>query len=250
VLRWSSQPVQLTAVSEVAAAPLRRLTGGDRDVLVLPNGIDPGEWRIQPAPRPPNQVTVVSVMRLALRKRPLPLLRMLRQARRQLPAEVDLRAVIVGDGRQRARMERYLGRHGMAGWVELPGRLPRTGIRSVFERADLFLAPATLESFGIAALEARCSGLPVLARAGSGVGEFVVDGQDGLLAGSDGDMVGALVRLAADPPERERIAMHSRRAPVDVGWPAVLRRTDAAYAAADQIARSRTRPSTVLSAAG
>jgi glycosyltransferase involved in cell wall biosynthesis len=138
----------------------------------------------------------------------------------------------------------------MAGWVELPGRLPRTGIRSVFERADLFLAPATLESFGIAALEARCSGLPVLARAGSGVGEFVVDGQDGLLAGSDGDMVGALVRLAADPPERERIAMHSRRAPVDVGWPAVLRRTDAAYAAADQIARSRTRPSTVLSAAG
>ena len=120
----------------------------------------------------------------------------------------------------------------------------------MFERADLFVAPATLESFGIAALEARCSGLPVLARAGSGVGEFVVDGEDGLLAGSDGDMVGALVRLAGDPPERERMAMHSRRVPVDVGWPAVLRRTEAAYAAAEQIVRSRPRPSTVLSAAG
>jgi len=250
VLRWSSVPVQLTAVSEVAAAPLRRLAGGDREVLVLPNGIDPDEWRIRPAPRPPDRVTVVSVMRLALRKRPLPLLRMLRQARDRLPAEVDLRAVIVGDGRQRARMERYLGQHGMTGWVELPGRLPRTGIRAVFERADLFVAPATLESFGIAALEARCSGLPVLARAGSGVGEFVVDGEDGLLAGSDGDMVGALVRLAGDPPERERMATHSRRVPVDVGWPAVLRRTEAAYAAAEQIVRSRPRPSTVLSAAG
>jgi glycosyltransferase involved in cell wall biosynthesis len=249
-LRWSSLPVQLTAVSEVAAAPLRRLAGPHHDVLVLPNGIDPAEWRIRPAPRPPEQVTVVGVMRLALRKRPVPLLRMLRRARRRLPAEVDLRAVIVGDGRQRARMERYLDRHGMAGWVELPGRLSRGGIRAVFEQADLFVAPATLESFGIAALEARCSGLPVLARAGSGVGAFVVDGQDGLLASSDGDMVGGLVRLAGDPAERERMAMHSRNVPVDLGWPAVLRRTDAAYAAADQIVRSRPRSPAVLSAAG
>ena len=65
VLRWSSVPVQLTAVSEVAAAPLRRLAGADREVLVLPNGIDPAAWRIRPAPRPPDQVTVVAVMRLA-----------------------------------------------------------------------------------------------------------------------------------------------------------------------------------------
>ena len=120
----------------------------------------------------------------------------------------------------------------------------------MFERADLFVAPATLESFGIAALEARCSGLPVLARAGSGVGAFVVDGQDGLLAGSDGEMVGALVRLAGAPAERERMAMHSRRVSVDVGWPSVLRRTDAGYAAADQVVRSRRRPAAVLSAAG
>jgi glycosyltransferase involved in cell wall biosynthesis len=249
-LRWSALPVQLTAVSEVAAAPLRRLAGPDHEVLVLPNGIDPARWWIRPVPRRPDQVMVVAVMRLALRKRPLPLLRMLRRARRRLPAEVDLRAVIVGDGRQRSPMERYLRRHGMAGWVELPGRLPRSRIRAVFERADLFVAPATLESFGIAALEARCSGLPVLARAGSGVGAFVVDGQDGLLAGNDGEMVGALVRLAGDSGERERMAMHSRRVPVDLGWPAVLRRTEAAYAAADQIVRSRPRPSAVLSAAG
>jgi glycosyltransferase involved in cell wall biosynthesis len=247
-LRWTSLPVQLTAVSDVAAAPLRRLAP-DREVLVLPNGIDPDEWRITPAPRRPDHVVVAGVMRLALRKRPLPLLRMLRRARRALPADIDLRAVVVGDGRQRARMERYLHRHGMD-WVELPGRLPRTGIRAVFERTDLFVAPATLESFGIAALEARCSGLPVLARAGSGVGAFVVDGQDGLLAGSDGDMVGALVRLAGDPEERERMAMHSRRVPVDLGWPAVLRRTEAAYVAADQLARSRSRPPALLSAAG
>ncbi len=237
LLRWTARPVQLTAVSDVAAAPLRRLVGPDREVLVLPNGIDPAEWRVRHVPHRPDEVLVVAVMRLALRKRPLPLLRMLHRARRRLPAEVRLRAVIVGDGRQRAAMERYLRRHRMADWVELPGRLSRGEIRTVFEQADLFVAPATLESFGIAALEARCSGLPVLARAGSGVGAFVVDGQDGLLAASDGDMVRALVRLAGDPAERERMAMHSRQVPTDLGWRSVLRRTEVAYAAADQLVR-------------
>ena len=47
-------------------------------------------------------------------------------------------------------------------------------------------------------------------------------------------MVGGLVRLAATS-ERERMAMHSRNVPADLGWRPVLRRTEAAYAAADQI---------------
>jgi glycosyltransferase involved in cell wall biosynthesis len=97
-----------------------------------------------------------------------------------------------------------------------------------------------LESFGIAALEARCSGLPVLARAGSGIGEFVVDGRDGLLAGSDRQMARDLVRLAGDPAERARMHRHSRQVPADLAWPAVLRRTAAAYTAAEHLVRRDT----------
>ena len=41
-----------------------------------------------------DEVVVVAVMRLAVRKRPLPLLRMLRAVREQVPAHVRLRAVI------------------------------------------------------------------------------------------------------------------------------------------------------------
>jgi glycosyltransferase involved in cell wall biosynthesis len=232
---FSAWPVQWTAVSDVAAAPVRRLVG--RPVLVLPNGIDPAEWSLHPAPRRTDEVLVVGVMRLAPRKRPLPLLRMLRRVRRLLPASVDLRAVIVGEGRQRPALERYLWQFRMRDWVHLPGRLSRTEIRQVFQRADLFVAPAVLESFGIAALEARCSGLPVVGRAGSGLAEFVEHGRDGLLATSDGDMARSLARLAADPQERARMAAHSRRPPSDVDWVSVLRRTAAAYGAAAELAR-------------
>lgn len=234
---WSSWPVQWTAVSDVAAASVRRLVGPGHPVLVLPNGTDPADWRVRRADRDPDQVVLVGVMRLSARKRPLPLLRMLRRARSVLSPAVGLRAVIVGEGRQRPALERYLRRHRMAGWVELPGRLPRSGIRRVFERADLFVAPAVLESFGIAALEARCSGLPVLARAGSGIASFVTHGQDGLLAGSDAGMVRDLARLAAYLLERERLAACSRAAPPDLGWSTVLARTAAAYAAAGDLVR-------------
>jgi glycosyltransferase involved in cell wall biosynthesis len=232
---WSSWPVQWTAVSRVAAAQLRQVVGSQ--VVVLPNGIDVADWRLGRVARSPDRVLVVGVMRLASRKRPLPLLRMLRSARRRLSAvsTVDLQAVVVGGGGQRGTLERYLRAYRMQDWVQLSGRLPRAEIRSLYEHADLFIAPAVLESFGIAALEARCAGLPVLARTAGGIGEFVAHDQHGLLADSDTALVRDLVRLAADPAERERLATASRQAPPALGWLEVLDLTDAAYASAEAL---------------
>ena len=94
--------------------------------------------------------------------------------------------------------------------VELVGRRTRDEIRTAFARADVFVAPANLESFGIAALEARCAGLPVVAMARTGIREFVANGREGLLAQSDRDMVEQLLRLIRDPELRQRIATHNR----------------------------------------
>ena len=63
----------------------------------------------------------------------------------------------------------------MAGTVTLAGRVDRDELKAIYARSDLFVAPAFLESFGIAALEARCAGLPVLAMRGTGITEFVAD---------------------------------------------------------------------------
>ena len=230
-VRWSRWPVQWTAVSDVAAEPLRRLVRDPDAVSILPNGIDPRVWTVKPRPRLASEVVVVAVGRLALRKRPRHLLRLLRTARRRLPADIRLRAVLIGDGPERAGLERYARRHDM-GWVDFAGRLPREEIRRVFARADLFAAPAVLESFGIAALEARCAGLPVVARAESGVASFVTSGREGLLVDSDDAMADAIVALARDPERRSAIARHNRRTLPDMTWEQVLLRTEDAYAAA------------------
>lgn len=238
-VRWSALPAVWTAVSDAAAGPVRRLVAPE-PVFVLPNGIDTDAWRVEPLPREPDEVLVVAVMRLAPRKRPQHLVRMLRRARAALHPATRLRAVIVGEGPERRSIERYLRRHAMTGWVSLPGRLDRTGIRELFRRADLFVAPAVLESFGIAALEARCAGVPVVARTEGGIGEFVTDGQDGFLADSDTMMVDAIVRLVSDPVLRARAAARSRAVPPSVAWPDVMRRTEDIYGLAmERLPRSR-----------
>jgi glycosyltransferase involved in cell wall biosynthesis len=232
LVHWSSRPVAISAVSAVAAAHVQRAARRDVQVDVLPNGIDPEEWRVLPQARQTDDVRVVAVMRLAPRKRPLPLMRMLREVRSLLPAGMRLHARVIGDGPLLPAMHRFRHRHRMTGWVDLPGRLSHRAIRDLYGRADLFVAPANLESFGIAALEARTAGIPVVAKTATGIASFVRDGVQGLLVSSDAGMVDAIVRLAGDPALRERIAAANRAAPPESTWPDVLLRCDALYARA------------------
>jgi glycosyltransferase involved in cell wall biosynthesis len=178
-------------------------------------------------------------MRLAPRKRPLALLEILRAARARVPADVRIRAVVAGEGPQRAAMERHLRRHGLDR-VDLPGRLGPAALRDLYRQADLYLSPGVLEAFGIAALEARTAGLPVLARAGTGVAEFVRDGVEGILAPSDAALAGALARLAADGEARAAMAAACRARPPDVTWSRVVERSREFYARA--VALSAARP--------
>jgi len=229
LFHWTDWDVVLSAVSDVAAEPIRRIAGPGRDVVVLPNGIDNDAWEIEPAPRDEHVVTIVSVMRLAPRKRPMHLLKMISRVQAQVPPGIRLRVVIIGDGPERPSLERYLRKHNLDHVVELVGRRTRDEIREQFARSDIFVAPANLESFGIAALEARCAGLPVVAKAQTGIREFVEHGEEGLLARSDRDMADQIGRLVRDRELRRVIAKRNREVPSAVDWTDVVERNLAIY---------------------
>ncbi|MGZ4497266.1 MAG: glycosyltransferase family 4 protein [Nocardioides sp.] len=232
--RW---PVLWSAVSDRAAEPIRAMLGPAHEVPVLPNAVDTAAWRL-PA-HEEDVPTLVSVGRLAWTKRPLALAAMLREVRDRLPADQPLRAVLVGDGPQRGRLEDYLARHALDDWVTVTGRLDRSRVRDVLASSSVYVAPAVLESFGIAALEARCAGLPVVGSSRSGIGEFITHGVDGLLGESDAAMVDALVRLLAEPGLRSSIAAHNREVVPAFGWDAALLRTGALYDRATAISVAR-----------
>lgn len=221
--------VVVSAVSGIAAEPVAAAL--DVPVEILPNAIDPDPWRqAAPVPRIPGVLRVVTVARLAPRKRVAPLLRAVARAQVLLGPGILLECTVVGDGPQRASAERTARRFGLP--VRFTGRLPLPGIREVFAASDAFAQASVLESFGIAALEARTFGLPVIARAQAGTSEFIHDGVEGLLAVDDPGLGDAIALLARDPALGERIAAHNVAVPPEQTWDHACDRASALYAAA------------------
>jgi glycosyltransferase involved in cell wall biosynthesis len=243
-VRWRDWPVTWSAVSSVAAEPLRRVLGPDVPVAVLPNGVDADAWRTPPTAHDANHIVIASVGRLAQRKRPRPLLRILRNARAAIPADIRLEAVLAGDGPLAPSLRRYVARHDMTDWVRLVGAACPEEIRRIHARADVYVAPAILESFGIAALEARCAGLPVVAYRGTGIADFVLDGVEGLLVADDGDMVERIVALATSPATLGRMRLHNATTDPPISWADTIRLSESLYEQAIG-ATASTRPTTV-----
>jgi glycosyltransferase involved in cell wall biosynthesis len=75
----------------------------------------------------------------------------------------DLPLTIVGDGPERANLERQVERLGIAPFVRFAGAVPPGEVPTLLERADLMLFPAREEGFGLAAAEALMAGVPVVA---------------------------------------------------------------------------------------
>ena len=233
VSRWSRRPVRWTAVSELTAAPLRRLVGADgADVAILPNGLDLDAWRVprtERSARPEGPaVHVVSAARFAPRKRMLPLLTAAAAAMSRLP-DGALLVTLAGDGPERAAARRFVAERGLRDAVSLPGRLTATDLKRLYARADVFAAPAVAEAFGLAALEAQAAGLTVVTRAGSGIAERVVDGVSGLVVPEDDALVSALVRLATEPGLLDGLLARAAAPPSGVAWPDVLAATERVY---------------------
>ena len=235
LLRWSRWGVTLSAVSSVAAERISSAVPRGGEVLVVPNGIDPGDWVVDPEPGDARSLRVCTVMRMAPRKRALPLVRVIGAAVDGLRGSVDVTATLVGDGPERGRAESYVRDHGLADRIAFTGRLGHAEILQVFARSDVYLQPSVKESFGLAALEARTAGLPIVARSQTGTTEFVRDGVEGLLADDDAGLARALVGLGRDRALLERMTQHNRSTPPAQAWPQVLETVRAAYAAAGAV---------------
>ena len=216
--RWR---VKYSAVSERVARDVRAVAGS-RTVTVLPNGIDVASWRTKRVSHGDPMVRLVSVMRLNPKKRPLALVSMMERLRATPIAGERIHLQIVGDGPQRARLGRAIARAGLGDEIELLGKLKREQIRALFAESDVFVLPTVRESFGLAALEARCAGLPVVAMRASGVSEMIEHGREGLLADSDDDFAAQVAALALDDQRRGEIARHNRSTAPRYDWSRVL----------------------------
>ncbi|PYG00637.1 Glycosyltransferase involved in cell wall bisynthesis [Georgenia satyanarayanai] len=236
----------VSAVSSAAGERVARMLGRE-DVSVLPNGLTLDDWLPQEPPRASDgTLRLVATQRLAPRKRPAPLVEVVAAAHRRLGPGTGgaprVHLTLIGAGPEERRVRALVERLGLHDVVTLTGGLPREELRTRYAAEDVFVAPARLEAFGIAGLEARAAGLPVVAGRGTGPGEYVSDGVDGLLtadrsdglddAAADAALTHAVVRLAEDGALLRRLREHAHATPPPFDWADVLSACDELYARA------------------
>jgi N-acetyl-alpha-D-glucosaminyl L-malate synthase BshA len=145
-------------------------------------------------------------------KRVSDLLEVLARVRRVVPA----RLVLVGDGPERARAEERAEALGLTGSVCFLGK--RLDFAEHLRHADAFVLTSETESFGVAALEALSSGVPVFAYRVGGLPELVVERVGRLVPPLDVDALArAVLEVVTEPGLRAELG-HAARAHALAGF--------------------------------
>jgi glycosyltransferase involved in cell wall biosynthesis len=180
-------------------------------VQLIPHGVDLERFR--PTPPPRSQVlTILAVGRLVAKKG----FPVLLEAAARLLAPVRLR--IVGDGAQRAELERRIAELRLTGRVELAGATTHADLPAEYAAAHIVVVPSITDATGDrdglpnVVLEAMSCARPVVASDVGAVSSAVVDGRTGVLVppGDAEALAGALEFLADQPDMRERLGREAR----------------------------------------
>lgn len=141
-------------------------------------------------------------------KRVTDVVRVFARVAREVPSVL----VMVGDGPDRVQAEEEAKRLGVDDGVFFLGKIE--AVAPLLAAADLFLLPSSNESFGLSALEALASGVPVVASRVGGIPEVVQDGVTGVLCGV-GDVDGMARAATALLSDRSRWDTMSAAAAAD-----------------------------------
>lgn len=192
----------LTAVSNYLREETVSHFGVERDrIEVIPNFVDTTIYDRTQYPChkkflvAPGEKLLMHISNFRQVKRVRDVVRIFDRIQRQVPSKL----VFVGDGPDRASAVDEAAALGLSNKVVFLGK--QDSVAELLACADLFILPSESESFGLSALEAMSSGVPVIASRVGGVVEVVEDGVSGYLhdVGDVEAMAASGLRILADP---------------------------------------------------
>jgi N-acetyl-alpha-D-glucosaminyl L-malate synthase BshA len=173
----------ITSVSEYLRRETVEAFGVPEErIEVIPNFVDPALYARTRYPcrktafLKDGEKLVLHVSNFRPVKRVRDVVRVFARLARQVPS----RLVFIGDGPDRPEAADEARLQGVTDRVVFLGK--QDSVAEIMACADLLLLPSQNESFGLVALEAMASGVPVIASRAGGLPEVVDDGETGFLA--------------------------------------------------------------------
>jgi len=209
----------VTAVSEYLRKKTVEVFRPQRAIQVIPNFIDTERY----APRnggggcaktqfaKKGEKILIHISNFRPSKRAEDAVRVLAAVRREVPSVL----LMVGDGPERARTREIAVELGVERHVKYLGQLDAP--EEVLQCGDLFLLPSANESFGLAALEAMSTGVPVIGTTAEGLPELIRDGKTGYLVtvGDVPAMARRTIEMLTDAKLHDAMAKESRRVAIE-----------------------------------
>ncbi|MDG4554665.1 MAG: glycosyltransferase [Candidatus Competibacter sp.] len=201
----------ICCIGQYARSQLMKLSSPDHwnKFEISPLGVDPALFAPRPFRVDPHPFEIICVGRLTPAKGQAILL----DAIARLRADGrDPRLRFVGDGPDRATLERIVTERGLGGVVVFEGAVNQDRIRALYAAADLFALASFAEGIPVVLMEAMAMTIPCVTTFITGIPELIRDGQDGLLvAPSDAEgLAVAIARLMDDAELRQRLGKAGR----------------------------------------
>lgn len=127
------------------------------------------------------------------------------------PRRPDLRVLIAGEGRERARLHTAIAENGLVENVRLLGH--RYDSADFLAALDAVVMPSRWEGSPLALVEAMALGRPIVASAVGGIPDLITDEQHGLLVAPEDPhaLAAALDRVLSDRALARRLGEHAQR---------------------------------------
>jgi glycosyltransferase involved in cell wall biosynthesis len=205
-------------------------------IELIPNGVDVDAFYPPACRRVAHPLRLLYVGRLARQKGIDHLLTALARSR----SSACLR--VVGDGPERARLERAAEVLALAGRVQFVGWSRRSDLLGHYHWADVFILPSLDEGMPNVVLEAQAAGLPVVGTAVAGTRDLIEPGHTGcLVPPSDPDALASTIdMLDGDADLVRALGKNSRDAALGRRWEGVAERYRWALASAARHRDGRT----------
>ena len=195
----------VTVPSEKAAGLAMVRAAGDR-VTVIPNGIPLERFRrpVSAAERSAllrqygftdHGCTLVTVARISWEKNLMEILRYFSKLLKTLP---QAQLLIVGDGPDRRRLEKFVAGNGLSGQVRFTGRIDPGDVYRYYAAGDVFVSASTFETQGLTYLEALACGLPMVCRDDPALRNVLENGENGYTYQSEQDFIDGITRITRD----------------------------------------------------